>query len=78
MPAAVRLEHDLLGEAEVPADAYWGIHTLRALENYPISGKPIGRCSNLIRSLALVKHAATQANLELGQLDAEQIGRAHV
>ena len=72
MPAAVRLEHDLLGEAEVPADAYWGIHTLRALENYPISGKPIGRCSNLIRSLALVKHAATQANLELGQLDAER------
>jgi aspartate ammonia-lyase len=64
-----RIEHDLLGEAEIPADAYWGIHTLRALENYPITGKPIGSYAALIRALALTKQAATQANAELGLLD---------
>jgi aspartate ammonia-lyase len=64
-----RMEHDLLGEAEVPAEAYWGIHTLRALENYPITGKPIGSYSELVRALALVKQAAALANCELGQLD---------
>ena len=65
-----RREHDLLGEREVPADAYWGIHTLRALENFPISGKQIGSYPDLVRALALVKQAAAQANVELGQLDA--------
>ena len=39
--AAHRSEHDLLGDREVPADAYWGVHTLRALENFPITGTPI-------------------------------------
>ena len=37
----IRLEHDLLGDREVPADAYYGVHTLRALENFPITGTPI-------------------------------------
>ncbi|HJW27130.1 MAG TPA: aspartate ammonia-lyase [Rhodocyclaceae bacterium] len=64
-----RIEHDLLGDAEVPAEAYWGIHTLRALENYPITGKPIGSYSELVRALALVKQAAATANCDLGQLD---------
>ncbi len=67
-----RNEHDLLGDAAVPEDAYWGIHTLRAIENYPISGKPIGSYGDLIRALALVKHAAALANRELGQLDARR------
>lgn len=67
-----RREHDLLGEADVPAGAYWGIHTLRALENFPITGKPIGSYPDLVRALALIKHAATLANLELGQLDHER------
>ncbi len=67
---ATRLEHDLLGEREIPAAAYWGIHTLRALENFPISGKPIGAYPDLLRALAFVKEAATRANQELGQLDA--------
>jgi len=64
-----RLEHDLLGEREVPADAYWGIHTLRAVENFPITGRPIGLWPELIRALALVKHAAAQTNYELDLLD---------
>jgi aspartate ammonia-lyase len=38
---ATRREHDLLGEREVPAEAYWGIHTLRAVENFPITGIPM-------------------------------------
>jgi len=51
---ATRREHDLLGEADVPADAYWGIHTLRAVENFPITGIPIGHFPELVRALALV------------------------
>jgi len=64
-----RLEHDLLGDAPVPATAYWGIHTLRAIENYPITGKAIGSYAELVRALALTKQAAALANAELGQLD---------
>ena len=67
-----RIEHDLLGNREVPIRAYWGIHTLRALENYAITGTAIGNFPDLIRSLALVKQAAAQANFELGELEAEK------
>jgi aspartate ammonia-lyase len=76
---AVRREHDLIGEADVPAGAYWGIHTLRAVENFPITGIPIGHFPELIRALALVKQAAARANLRLKQLSpqkAEAIDRA--
>jgi aspartate ammonia-lyase len=64
-----RIEHDLLGERQVPADAYYGIHTLRALENFPISGTPIARYPELIHALACVKQACAQANHQLGLLD---------
>jgi aspartate ammonia-lyase len=64
-----RTEHDLLGEREVPADAYYGVHTLRALENFPISKIPISTYPNLIKALAYVKEACALANHELGQLD---------
>ena len=74
MAASYRREHDLLGERDVPADAYWGVHTLRALENFPISGQTIGSYPDLVRALALVKQAAAQANRELGLLDAERCG----
>ena len=63
-----RIEHDLLGEAEIPASAYWGIHTLRAIENYPITGKTIGTYTCLVRALALVKQAAAEANATIGHL----------
>jgi aspartate ammonia-lyase len=65
----VRIEHDLLGERLVPAGVYWGIHTLRALENFPITGKPIGSYADLVKALALVKLAAAHANRQLGDLD---------
>jgi aspartate ammonia-lyase len=65
-----RIEKDLLGEREIPAEAYWGIHTLRALENFPITGRSIGTNAHLIRGLAAVKWAAASANEDLGILDA--------
>ena len=74
MSIPTRLEHDLLGDREIPATAYWGIHTLRALENFPISGQKIGSYSDLIRALALVKQAAALANRELGVLSRERCG----
>jgi len=64
-----RIEHDLLGEREVPADAYYGVHTLRALENFPISRIPISAYPNLVKALACVKQACALANHELGLLD---------
>ena len=69
---ATRREHDLLGEREVPAEVYWGIHTLRAVENFPITGIPIGHFPELVRALALVKQAAARANRRLKQLPAEK------
>jgi aspartate ammonia-lyase len=67
--SATRNEHDLLGERDIPADAYYGIHTLRAVENFPVSGTPISIYDDLIRALAAIKEAAAMANQELGLLD---------
>ncbi|MDQ4502141.1 aspartate ammonia-lyase [Sinomonas sp. ASV322] len=67
-----RLDHDLLGDREIPADAYWGVHTLRAVENFPITGQPLSTNPHLVRGLAAVKLAAARANQELGLLDAER------
>lgn len=64
-----RREHDLLGYREVPRDAYYGIHTLRALENFPISGDPISKYPELIVALVDIKEAAALANQELDLLD---------
>jgi aspartate ammonia-lyase len=69
--SATRLEHDLLGDYQVPINAYWGVHTARAVDNFPISGVPIGHYRSLIRALAIVKQAAAQANFELGELSAQ-------
>ena len=71
--AEVRIEHDLLGEREVPALAYYGIHTVRALENFPVSGLPLH--GELIRALAQVKKAAALANLKAGLLE-PRVGEA--
>ncbi len=63
-----RTEHDLLGDKDVPADAYWGVHTARACENFPITGTPIAVYPHLVAALAAVKAAAARANAELGLL----------
>lgn len=62
-----RVEKDLLGQREVPQEAYFGIHALRAKENFAVSGMPVHR--DLIWALALVKKAAALANMEVGLLD---------
>jgi len=67
--AGTRVECDSLGERRVDADAYYGINTLRALENFPITGVPISSYPDLIDGLATVKEAAAGANRELGLLD---------
>jgi aspartate ammonia-lyase len=67
-----RIESDSLGSMEIPADAYWGIHTARALENFPITRRPISVYRDLIRALARVKQAAARANKEIGVLDADK------
>lgn len=66
-----RLEHDLLGERDVPAQAYYGIQSLRAKENYSITGIPISHYPRLIHSLAYIKKAAALANRDLGLLEAK-------
>lgn len=72
---AVRIEQDLLGEKEIPYDAYYGIQTMRAAENFPITGYRLHR--ELIQAMATVKKAAALANMETGQLP-RRIGEAIV
>jgi len=74
-----RTETDSLGSLEIPADAYWGIHTERALENFPIAKRPISVYSDFVRALAMVKQASARANNEIGVLSdakADLIDRA--
>ncbi|WP_049622856.1 class II fumarate hydratase [Frateuria defendens] len=61
-----RIEHDSMGELKVPADALYGAQTQRAIDNFPISGRPLPRA--FIRALGLIKAAAAEANLLLGHL----------
>ncbi len=63
-----RLEHDLLGERQVPEDRYYGIQTLRAVENFNITGIPISHYPRLVHSLAFIKKAAALTNHALGLL----------
>lgn len=75
----MRIEHDLLGELEVPADAYYGIHTQRAINNFKISNSQIGHNHIMVQSLAYTKKACALANGEIGTIDskiAELIARA--
>lgn len=64
-----RTERDLLGYRDVPFDAYYGVHTSRAVENFPISRISISTYPDLIISLACIKQAAALANHELGMIN---------
>jgi aspartate ammonia-lyase len=66
-----RTERDLLGAKEVPAESYYGIHTLRALENFQISSQKVGENLAFIRALAQVKKASAQTNLKFEKINAE-------
>ena len=74
MTQPTRIEHDLIGDRQVPAGAYYGVHTLRALENFPITGTAISIYPDLVQALACVKQAAAIANRELGLLDDARAG----
>src|SRR5262245_8041050 len=65
----IRVEHDLLGDKEVPAAAYYGVQTARGLENVHTSGVQIRLYPDLIRALAMVKRGAARANVECGVFD---------
>lgn len=67
-----RSEYDLLGNLDVPAEAYYGIQTLRASQNFSITGVPISHFPELIKALAMVKAAAARTNQEFNRLDDEK------
>jgi aspartate ammonia-lyase len=68
-----RTEHDLLGSKEIPADAYYGVQTARALENFKISGIPINHYPGFIEAWAIVKLAAARANTDVGAMKPETL-----
>ena len=74
MTKATRTEEDLLGAREVPLEAYWGIHTLRAMENFQISGSVVGDEEAFVRGMVQVKKASALANSDLGALEPEVAG----
>src|SRR4249920_976883 len=74
MPSAnTRTEHDLLGDMQVPADAYYGVQTARALENFQLSGIAINHYPGYVEAWAIVKLAAARANTEVGAMKPEKL-----
>jgi len=65
----VRMEHDLLGEKAVPANAYYGVQTARALDNFQISGRTVGDFPAFVNGWAFTKMAAAMANADVGVMD---------
>ena len=68
-----RLEKDLLGEKQIPATAYYGVQTARALENFQISGIPINHYPGFVEAWAIVKLAAARANTQVGAMKPEKL-----
>ena len=75
-PPTSVVEHDFLGEKQIPADAYWGVHTARAVENFPISGTPISAMPRPVRAFGYVKKAAAPRQRRAGRAR-PQAGRRH-
>jgi aspartate ammonia-lyase len=71
-PVATRTESDSLGSLEIPGDVYWGVHTARALENFPVTRRAVSVYPDLVRALARVKQAAARANVQIGVLSPEK------
>lgn len=71
-PVVTRTETDSIGSIEIPGDAYYGVHTLRAEQNFPITKRPISVYPDLVRGLAMVKQASARANKEIGVLDPDK------
>jgi aspartate ammonia-lyase len=71
--AQTRTEKDLLGEKQIPADAYYGVQTMRALENFQVSGVKTNFYPDYVRAYAMVKLAAARANYDVGRLPKEKL-----
>jgi aspartate ammonia-lyase len=71
--SSTRTEHDLLGPKQVPADAYYGVQTARALENFQISGISMGEYPEFVEAYAIVKLAAARANAKVGKLKRDRL-----
>jgi aspartate ammonia-lyase len=67
--SGTRVEHDLLGDLEVPERSLYGVHTRRAVDNFPLSGRTVSELTDLVHALATVKQAAALANRDVGVLD---------
>ncbi len=67
-----RIEKDSLGQRELPVDALYGINTVRALENFPLTGRTIATLPGFAAAMAMVKEAAARANREIGALSADR------
>ena len=70
---ATRTEHDLLGDKQVPADAYYGIQTMRGMENFQLSGVSISHYPGYVEAWAIVKLAAARANTQVGAMKPERL-----
>ena len=68
-----RTEKDLLGEKQIPADAYYGVQTARALENFKLSGVLINHYPVFVEAWAIVKLAAARANAEVGAMKPDRL-----
>ncbi|HEY5771625.1 MAG TPA: aspartate ammonia-lyase, partial [Chitinophagaceae bacterium] len=68
-----RTEHDLLGNKEIPFDAYYGVQTMRALENFQVSGVKTNFYPDYVRAYAMVKMAAARANTDVGRMPKEKL-----
>src|SRR4051795_1302967 len=69
----VRIEKDLLGDKQIPGDAYYGVQTARALENFQLSGVPINQFNGFVEAWAIVKLAAARANTEVGAMKKDRL-----
>jgi aspartate ammonia-lyase len=73
MSGQTRTEKDLLGEKQIPADAYYGVQTMRALENFQVSGVKTNFYPDYVRAYAMVKLAAARANYEVGRMKKDRL-----
>lgn len=67
-----RTEEDLLGSKEVPEDAYYGVHTVRAVENFTISSMTVGDVPHMVRAMVMVKKASALAHKEMHSINPEK------
>src|SRR6476469_2006831 len=70
---STRTEKDLLGEKQIPANAYYGVQTARALENFQVSGVLTNFYPDYVRAYAMVKMAAAQGNTDIGRMSKEKL-----